>query len=74
MVQEALLRQNSFDTNHDLAFQHRLARELGMTVGDLTTRMSALEYNNWIAYYVWEKKAQDKSMALAQAEAQKRKR
>ena len=45
-----------------------------MTVGDLTTRMSALEYNNWIAYYVWEKQMNDRNIALAEAEAKKMKR
>ena len=74
MVLEALQKQNSFETNHDLAFQFKLARELGMTVADLTTRMSSLEYNNWIAYYVWEKQMNDKNIALAQAEAKKMKR
>ena len=74
MVLEALQKQNSFETNHDLAFQFKLARELGMTVADLTTRMSSLEYNNWIAYCVWEKQMNDKNIALAQAEAKKMKR
>ena len=45
-----------------------------MTVGDLTTRMSSLEYNNWIAYYVWEKQMNDRNIALAEAEAKKMKR
>ena len=45
-----------------------------MTVGELTTRMSALEYNNWIGYYVWEKNMIDRSVALSQAEAKKMKK
>jgi DNA-binding MarR family transcriptional regulator len=72
MVLEALFRQINFKTNHDLAFQHRLARDLGMTVAELTTTMSSLEYNNWIAYYIWEKKMNDENVAMAQAEANKR--
>lgn len=72
MVSEALLTQNNFKTNHDLAFQHRLARDLGMTVAELTTTMSSLEYNNWISYYTWEKNMSDENIAMAQAEANKR--
>ena len=72
MVLEALFRQINFKTNHDLAFQHRLARDLGMTVAELTPTMSSLEDNNWIAYYIWEKKMNDENVAMAQAEANKR--
>ena len=71
MVSEVLLKQNNFKTNHDLAFQYRLARDLGMTVAELTTTMSSLEYNNWIAYYIWEKNMTDENVAMAQAEAKK---
>jgi len=42
-----------------------------MTVAELTTTMSSLEYNNWIAYYIWEKKMNDENIAMAQAEANK---
>ena len=66
-------KPNNFDTNHDLGFQHRLARDLGMTVSELITRMSAREYNDWVAYYIWEKRMNDKNIALAQAEQKKRK-
>ena len=72
MVSEVLLKQNNFKTNHDLAFQYRLARDLGMTVAELTTIMSSLEYNNWISYYIWEKNMNDENIAMAQAEANKR--
>ncbi len=72
MVSEVLLKQNNFKTNHDLAFQYRLARDLGMTVAELTTTMSSLEYNNWISYYIWEKNMNDENIAMAQAEANKR--
>ena len=71
MVLEALFRQINFKTNHDLGFQYRLARDLGMTVAELTTTMSSLEYNNWIAYYIWEKNMTDENVAMAQAEAKK---
>jgi len=42
-----------------------------MTVAELTTTMSSLEYNNWIAYYIWEKNKTDQNVAMAQAEAKK---
>lgn len=73
MALEVRQKPSNFDTNHDLGFQHRLARELGMTVGELTSRMSSLEYNNWVAYYVWEKRMNDKNIAMEQAEQRKRK-
>jgi hypothetical protein len=43
-----------------------------MTVAELTTTMSSLEYNNWISYYTWEKNMSDENIAMAQAEANKR--
>jgi len=42
-----------------------------MTVAELTTTMSSLEYNNWRAYYIWEKNKTDQNVAMAQAEAKK---
>ncbi len=45
-----------------------------MTVGDLRTKMSSYEYSQWVAFYLWEQEEQNKQMAMAQAEANKRKR
>jgi hypothetical protein len=45
-----------------------------MTVAELRATMSALEYNQWLAFYDWEVTRENKAMALAQAEAQKNKR
>jgi hypothetical protein len=64
----------NFKTNPDLSFQFRLARDLGMTVADLRTKMSSYEYNQWVTYYLWEQEEQNKQMAMAQAEANKRKK
>ena len=64
----------SFKTNPDLSFQFRLARDLCMTVGDLRTKMSSYEYSQWVTFYLWEQEEQNKQMAMAQAEANKRKK
>ena len=71
MVLEVLLRQTNFRNNPDLSFQFRLARDLGMTVAELTAKMSALEYNQWANFYLFEQKERDKALALAQAERNK---
>ena len=71
MVWEVLLRQKNFRNNPDLSFQFRLARDLGMTVAELTAKMSALEYNQWANFYLFEQKERDKALALAQAERNK---
>ena len=62
-----------FQNNLDLAFQFKLARELRMTVAELQTTMSALEYNQWVAYYDWETTRENKALALAEAERNKKK-
>ena len=54
MVLGVLRKQSNFETDLDLTFRFKLARELGMTVGELMTTMSSMEYNQWIAYYKWE--------------------
>jgi len=64
----------NFKSNPDLAFQFRLARDLSMTVAELRTTMSSYEYSQWVTYYLWEQEEQNKAIALAQAEAKKRKR
>jgi len=58
--------------NLDLAFQFKLARELSMTVAELRATMSALEYNQWVAYYDWETTRENKMIALAEAERNKK--
>ena len=71
MELEVLLRQRNFKNNPDLLFQFRLAKELGMTVAELTTKMSALEYAQWLEFFLYEKQERDKALALAQAERNK---
>lgn len=62
----------NFKNNPDLLFQFRLARDLSMTVGELRSKISSYEYNQWVAYYVYEQDEQNKAIALAQAESNKR--
>jgi len=71
MVLGVLLRQKNFKTNPDLLFQFRLAKELGMTHGELITKMSALEFRQWAEFFLYEKQERDKALALAQAERNK---
>ena len=74
MALGVLPKQNNFDTDLDLTFRFKLARELGMTVAELLASMSTIEYNQWIAFYNWENNQINKARALADAEAKKRKR
>ena len=74
MVLGVLRKQSNFETDYDLTFTFKLARELGMTVGELMTTMSSMEYNQWIAFYNLENNQINKARALADAEAKKRKR
>jgi|ETNvirenome_2_60_1030617.scaffolds.fasta_scaffold202050_1 hypothetical protein len=62
----------SFKNNPDTFFQFRLARDLSMTVAELRSKMSSYEYNQWVAFYVYEQDEQNKAVALAQAESNKR--
>ena len=72
MALGGLPKQNSFDTTLDLIFRFKLARELGMTVGELLATMSFKEYNQWISFYKWETGEQNKQQALAEAERNKK--
>ena len=71
MALGVLPKQNNFDTDLDLTFRFKLARELGMTVAELLASMSTMEYNQWIAFYNWENNQINKARALAEAEAKK---
>jgi len=62
----------NFKNNPDTFFQFRLARDLSMTVGELRSKMSSYEYNQWVAFYVYEQDEQNKAIALAQAESNKK--
>ena len=74
MALGVLPKQNNFDTDLDLTFRFKLARELGMTVAELLASMSTMEYNQWVAFYNWENNQLNKARALADAEAKKRRR
>ena len=71
-VLEALLRQTNFKNNPDLRFQFKLARELGMTVAELRSKMPLKEYNEWIVLYTLENEERNKQVAMAEAERIKR--
>lgn len=43
---------------------HRLALELGMTVGQLRCEMTAREYLDWLEFYQHESKHKDKSVEI----------
>ena len=62
----------SFKNNPDLAFRFRLARDLGMTVGQLMTTMSVKEFNQWATFYMWETEEKNKRIAIADAESKKK--
>tara|TARA_R100000329_G_scaffold51107_2_gene47194 strand:+ start:1015 stop:1149 length:135 start_codon:yes stop_codon:yes gene_type:complete len=44
-----------------------------MTRGELITRMSAMEYEQWVAFYIFEQTELNKQRAIAEAEYKKRK-
>ncbi len=76
MEQEVRLnlhQQKISKANPDLVFQFRLARDLRMTVGELRTKMSSLEYSQWATFYYVEQQERDKQRAMAEAEAKKKK-
>ena len=66
------IQPNSFRNDPDLIFQYRLARDLGMTVAELTTTISHKEFMLWAGFYVYEQTEKDKAIAMAQAESKKR--
>ena len=61
----------NFQTNNDLAFQFRLARDLKLTVAQLRSSMSAEEFAYWVQYYIYEEQENNKAYALAEAESKK---
>ena len=71
MVLGVLRKQSNFETDYDLTFTFKLARELGMTVGERLTTKSSMEFNQWIAFYKWETGEINKARALAEAEAKR---
>jgi len=51
-----------------------LASELGMTIKELTNKLSQEELINWIAFYEVKKELEDKSIQDAKNKSQARKR
>lgn len=49
-------------------FAYRLARDLGMTYGDVRRRIGAAEFTEWLAFYSYE----GKMRAEAEREARRR--
>ena len=72
MVLEVQATQpTSFENDSELAFDFKLARDLGLTVGELRQKMSVLEYQQWIGFYLYEKKQRDYQIAMQEAEMNK---
>ena len=72
MVLEVQATQpTSFEKDSELAFDFKLARDLGLTVGELRQKMSVLEYQQWIGFYLYEKKRRDYQIAMQEAEMNK---
>jgi hypothetical protein len=51
-----------------------LASELGMTIQELTNKLTHEEYINWLAYYELKKEYEDKAYEDAKKKSQARKR
>ena len=51
-----------------------LATELGMTIKELTSKLTQEEYMNWLAYYELKKEYEDKAYEDAKRKSQARKR
>ncbi len=51
-----------------------LASELGMTIKELTSKLTQEEYINWLAYYELKKEYEDKAYEDAKKKSQARKR
>ena len=72
MVLEVQATQpTNFENDSELAFDFKLARDLGLTVGELRQKMSVLEYQQWIGFYLYEKKRRDYQIAMQEAEMNK---
>ena len=72
MVLEVQATQpTSFENDSELAFDFKLARDLGLTVGELRHKMSVLEYQQWVGFYLFEKKQRDYQIAMQEAEMNK---
>ena len=50
-----------------------LATELGLTVSDLTNKLSQEEFTNWIAYYELKREYEDKAIQNAKDKSRARK-
>ena len=51
-----------------------LASELGMTIQELTSKITQEEYINWLAYYELKKEYEDKAYEDAKTKSRARKR
>ena len=51
-----------------------LATELGMTVQELTSKLTQEEYTNWLAYYELKREYEEKAIQNAKDKSQARKR
>ena len=49
------------DDTGEKVFAFRLARDLGMTYGELKRRMSNREFTQWLAFYSFERKQREEA-------------
>ncbi|BCV04865.1 MAG: hypothetical protein CM15mV92_370 [Caudoviricetes sp.] len=54
MVLGVLRKQSNFETDLDLTFRFKLARELSMTVGELMTTIAQGKFQSMDCFYKWE--------------------
>lgn len=58
-----------FRTDAERTFAFRLARDLGMTYGQLRRQMSASEFQEWLAFYSYERKMEQEAERKARRKA-----
>ena len=62
MVRNHLWRlRPRFRKSPERAFAFRLARDLGLTYGQLKAGMSNREFTEWLAFYSYERKMQEEA-------------
>ena len=62
----------SYQNNTELAFEFRLALDLGMTVDALRKNMSRQGFESWKLYYIDRNKKEQKAITEANARAKLR--
>ena len=55
------MRRLTFRDDSEKVFAFRLARDLGITYGELKARMSNKEFTEWLAFYSYERKQREEA-------------